>query len=173
MPWMPFLLKWWRVGLYGLAALLVALAVWRVVAWRAAYQALPAAQEALQAEIDCGEGSRCRERLAAAVAAQEARQAAISTQVVESYEAEMESLRSRPAVRRVIRVCPEATDRDLRHAVAAGPADGAGPAAGGVPGPIEFDTGALRDLARDADEVAARLRALQQWNEALSQPAAQ
>ena len=57
----------------------------------------------------------------------------------------------------------------LEQAGPAGTADGTGPAAGVVSGPSGQDIGQdLYQLARDADEVAARLRALQEWNKALS-----
>jgi hypothetical protein len=163
----PFLTStYWRAGLAIALVGLFTLAGWRLSVWHRAYEAYPALQAQLAAEVACEAGTECSARLAAF----QERQAAVSTQVVEDYEQELADLRARPVERRVIRVCPPASG-DVRHAGAARPAHGAGPAAGGVPRAIEFDTGALRDLARDADELSARLRALQQWNEALSQPA--
>lgn len=161
-PWLA-VVPWRLVG-WGAAAAAVLLLGWRIHAWREAYQALPAAQEALQNEIECGEGSNCAER----VAALQARSEAVSATTVARYEDEIAKLRDRPPVRRVIRVCPPADPGDLRHADATGAADGAGPTAGELLGSVELDTAPLRDLARDADEVAARLRALQEWNRALA-----
>ena len=152
-----------RVAAVAVLATAIAVMVWRVVVWHGAYEALPGVEAELEAERVCGEGSAC----AARVAALEAAQQEVSKQVVSDYERELESLRNRPVERRVIRVCPDRGQ--VRGASPAGPADGASPAAGVVPGADEFDTAPLRDLARDADELAARLRALQQWNAALSE----
>lgn len=154
-------LPWRLIGAVGLVAV-VALMGWRVTRWHDAYEALPGLQSALEREEACEDGSKCYARQRAL---QEA--AGHATVVaVESYEAELAVLRSRPPVRRVIRVCPDPDN--LQNASAPGAADGTGPAAGVISGSVEFDTAPLRNLAREADEVAARLRALQQWNEALS-----
>ena len=154
-------LPWRLIGAAGLVVA-VALAGWRISTWRDAYRTLPGVQDALDREEACADGSKCYERQRGL---QEA--AGHATVVaVESYEAELAALRSRPPVRRVIRVCPDPDN--LQNASAPGAADGTGPAAGVISGSVEFDTAPLRNLAREADEVAARLRALQQWNEALS-----
>ena len=145
---------------WALVVVAVGLAYWRVSAWHDAYKALPEVEAALEAEVACGEGSECEKRQIALQAAAEAK----SAEVVQGYEQELAGLRSRPA--RVVRVC---NDRGVQGAGPAGTADGTGPAAGVVSGPAGPDIGQdLYQLARDADEVAARLRALQQWNEALS-----
>ena len=163
MPWMPFLLRWWRVGLYGLAALALGLAVWRVVVWKDAYDELPSLRSALEAEKVCGEGSAC----AARVAALSARQDAITEKVVSDYESELESLRNRTTVRRVIRVCQPAREGGLPDASGAGAAST--PAADGlVHGADEFDTRPLRDLALRADEMNAAYRALYERDQALA-----
>ena len=156
----------WRLVGYGLAVVAVLALGWRVHAWREAYKAYPALEAKLAAEEACEAGSKCAERVAALQAAQ----AAISKTVVQGYEQELADLRNRPVERRVIRVCPDPGRRDVPGAGPAPGADAAGAAGGVVLGATEFDTAPLRDLARDADEVSARLRALQQWNAALATP---
>lgn len=155
----------WRLVGAATAVAVVAFAGWRVSAWKASHEALPGVRDALALEEGCLDGSKCFERQRAL---QEA--AGHATVVaVESYEAEIAALRARPA--RVVRLCREAGSGDVRRAGATTGTDGAGPAAGelhGSAGPNP-DIGAdLYRLARDADEVAARLRALQGWNQALS-----
>ena len=153
----------WRLIGWGALVAVVALAGWRVSAWRAAYVALPGVQEALALEESCEDGSRCYERQRAL---QEAASHA-TVVAVESYEAELAALRGRPA--RVVRLCREAGSGDVRGAGPAAGPDGAGPAAGELPGKAGGDIGpGLYQLARDADEVAARLRALQQFNASVS-----
>jgi hypothetical protein len=156
----------WRLVGYAVAGAAVLALGWRVHAWREAYTVdLPAAQEALQREIACGEGSECLKRSISAQAQAEAASAVI----VKGYEDELESLRNRPVRTRTVRLCPEATDGDVRVPPASGPADGAGAPAGELHGAAGPDIGPdLYQLARDADELAARLRALQGWNEALA-----
>ncbi len=157
----------WRLVGYGAAAVAIGVLGWRVHAWHAAYKALPEAQAALAAEQACAVGSKCAERVAALVA----RQAAASEQAVRGYEDEIRTLRDRPVAVRTVRLCRPADPGDVRDAAATGPADGAGPAAGVVSGAAGPDIGPdLYRLARDADEVAARLRALQAWSAALSRP---
>ena len=153
----------WRLVGWSALVAVVALAGWRVSAWRAAYVALPGVQEALALEESCEDGSKCYERQRAL---QEA--AGHATVVaVQSYEAELASLRTRPA--RVVRLCSEAGSGDVRGAGPAAGPDGTGPAAGIVHGQAGPDLGPdLYELAREADEVAARLRALQGWNRAVS-----
>jgi hypothetical protein len=161
-PAAPKVVPWRLVGAAAAVAV-VAFAGWRVSAWKASHEALPGVREALAIEEGCLDGSKCFERQRAL---QEA--AGHATVVaVESYEAEIAALRARPA--RVVRLCPAASSGDVRGAGPAAGTDGAGPAAGELPGPAGGDIGPdLYRLARDADEVAARLRALQRWNQALS-----
>ena len=66
----------------------------------------PAAEPdaALKAEVACEPASECGKR----VAALQARQAAISEQVVKGYEQELADIRSKPIPTRVIRVCRQA-----------------------------------------------------------------
>lgn len=140
------------------AALLAALGLfgWRVHAWHEGYKAL-AAERACEPETECAKrAARFAEaqQKAAQAASQKAQEA------VQSYEQEISALRSRPA--RTVRVCPD--PGSVRNAAAAPGADGA-PAPGAVvPAEAGRDIGPdLYQLAKDADEVAARLRALQQW----------
>lgn len=156
LPW-----KWIAAGVLALALILTGV---RVHAWREAYKALPGLEDALAREEGCQDGSKCYERQKGL---QEAADHAANL-ATESYEAELAALRDRPPVRRVIRVCPAPRPGDVRHAAATGGTDATGPAAGIVHGPVELDTGPLFELAREADTVAARLRALQEWNKALS-----
>jgi len=151
----------WRLIGYGALAAAVGLLTWRVIAWHSAYKALPGVEAALEAEVACGEGSECQKRQAALQAAAEAK----SAEVVAGYEQELADLRNRPLVRRVIRVC---NDGGVQSTGTPSSTNGASPGTGELHGSTEFDTGPLRNLAREADEVAARLRALQGWNEALS-----
>lgn len=142
----------------GLAA--VALLGWRVQAWHAAYEELPAYRDALVLEQTCGEGSKCKERENQAL-----KDAANATVVaVTTFGEELASLRNRPA--RVVRVCNEGGSVPVP-----GPAtdsDGGSPDSGVVHGPTGRDIGReLYDLAADADKEVARLRALQQWNRSL------
>lgn len=160
----------WRLVLWAGVVAAIGLAGWRVGTWKRAYDELPAAQEALQREIECGEGSACLERSLAA----QAQAGAASAVVIRGYEDEIEKLRNRPVPVRAVRLCPPAGAGDVRHANPAGRAD-AGTTAGG-----EFsgaagsnpDIGpALYQLARDADEIVAQCRGLQNWNRALAAPA--
>ena len=155
-----WLLKNWRLIAYAAAA---AAALWMLALvghWRKdSTERLPAAEAALEAERLCGEGSDCAGRQAAL----EAAQAETTAKVVATYETELAAIRSRPA--RVVRLCP-----DTGHLPDAGNAPGPGGTAPAVvPGQTGRDIGPeLYDLAREADEVAARLRALQEWNRALA-----
>lgn len=157
-------LPWRAIGAIALV-LAVAACGWRVSVWRDAYKALPGVQDALSREEACEDGSRCYERQRGL---QEA--AGHATVVaVESYEAELAELRSRPPVRRVIRVCPDPGTGHLPVPGTARGPDGATAPAGLVHGPAEFDPQPLFDLAREADELSARLRALQEYSRAVSQ----
>lgn len=153
----------WRLIGWGLLAALVAFAGWRVSAWHAAYEALPAAQEALEAEQLCQMGSKCFERQ---LELQEELDRA-SQQTIDSLASELEAVRSRRPGVRAVRVC--AGSGNLQGAAAARAVDGAGAAAGQLSGSPGRDLAPeLYELAKDADEVAARLRALQGWNQALA-----
>jgi hypothetical protein len=153
----------WRLVGAAAAVAVVAFAGWRVSAWKASHEALPGIREALAREEGCQDGSKCYERQNALQEA--AGHAAVVA--VESYEAEIAALRARPA--RVVRLCPAARPGDVRGSGPAAGTDGASAAAGQLHGSAGPDLGPdLYRLARDADEVAARLRALQRWNQALS-----
>ena len=157
-------LPWRAIGAVALVLAVAALG-WRVTRWHDAYEALPGLQSALEREETCEGGSKCYERQRAL---QEA--AGHATVVaVESYEAELAALRARPAVRRVVRLCADPGPDHMPGTSPAPGADGASPAAGLVHGPAGRDLGPdLYDLARDADEVAARLRALQAYSRAVA-----
>ena len=150
----------------ALAVLLLYLTVKR--AWwdlPEARQAAETAQEALQRERDCAEGSECLKRTQAAQAQAEA----ASTVVLRGYEDEIKSLRDRPVTVRTVRVCPPVPDRNLRDASAPRPADGTGPGTGLGDGGTRPDIGpGLYALAGKCDEVTARLRGLQGWNAAMA-----
>ena len=94
-----------------------------------------------------------------------------SQQASEGYSRELEDLRNRPRPDPVIRVCPKPT---VPVPGAAPRIDGPAAPAGdvsGQPGPDSRDIGP--DLAREADRadrLAAQLRALQAWIEAVSRP---
>jgi hypothetical protein len=157
---LPFLagIPWRLIG-WGALVAVIALMGWRVSAWHNAYERLGSVEEALESERLCDSGSACQARQAAL----EAAQAETTAKVISTYESELAAIRSRPA--RVVRLCP-----DSGHLPNAGNAPGSGGTAPAVvPGPAGRDIGGeLYDLAREADEVSARLRALQQWNAALA-----
>jgi hypothetical protein len=156
----------WKLVGYAVGVLAILALGWRVHAWREAYKALPEAQAALEAEVACSVPSKCAER----VAALQARQAVISETVVRGYEDEIKSLRDRPVTVRTVRLRCTARPGDVRSADASGSPDGTGSPGGVVPEPDgrDIDVQALYGLAQEADEVAARLRALQGWNKALA-----
>lgn len=151
----------WRLVGAGALVAAVALMGWRVSVWHSSHKARPGLEKALKAEQGCEPDSRCAERQKAL----EARQAEVSKEVIRVYEEEIAALRARPVPSRVIRVC-KTPSGDLRDASGAQGADGSPTEAGGIHGEVEFDTSPLRDLAREADEVSARLRALQGFNQA-------
>ena len=153
----------WKLVGYGVLAAAVGLLTWRVIAWHSAYEALPGVEAALAAEVACGEGSQCQARQAALQAAQ----AAKTAEVIGDYERELADLRNRPIPVRTVRLC--AGTGNVQGSRPTGAADGAGAPASVVPEAPGRDIGPdLYQLAREADEVAARLRGLQQWNEALA-----
>jgi hypothetical protein len=153
--------QWRKAILYTALVAAVALMGWRVSVWHNAYERLGDVEAALETERLCEEGSAC----AARQAALEAAQAETTAKVVATYEQELASVRNRPA--RVVRLCPN--PGDVQGSRPAGTADGTGPGAGQLSGSAGRDIGPdLYQLAREADEVAARLRALQEWNAALA-----
>jgi hypothetical protein len=155
----------WKLVGYAVAVLAILALGWRISVWRDAYKALPEVKAALEAEVACKVPSKCAER----VAALQARQAVISETVVRGYEDEIKSLRDRP-VPQPIRLRCTARDSYVPSANATGPPDGTGSLSGVVPEPDgrDINVQALYGLAQEADEVAARLRALQGWNKALA-----
>ena len=154
----------WKLVGYGVLAAAVGLLTWRVIAWHHAYHdELPAALAALKLEVECGPGSQCQAREEALRKAQ----AAKTAEVIGDYERELADLRNRPIPVRTVRLC--AGTGNVQGSRPTGAADGAGAPASVVPEAPGRDIGPdLYQLAREADEVAARLRGLQQWNEALA-----
>ena len=154
-------LQWIRLGAVIVAALAIAFTVVTVKKWHRDSVALQATEARLALEESCEAGSKCRARVAAA----EAAQATINAEAMTQYEQEIARLNSRPVERRVIRVC--ADPGALRDAASAGEPAGA-EARGVLRGSAEFDTGPLRELAREADRQVAAYRALRQRDEALA-----
>jgi len=153
----------WRLIGYGLALGAFVLLFWRINVWHTAYGELRSTQERLEAEQGCEPGSMCAARVAAAEVAQAAR----NQEAVAGYEKEIADLRNRPVPTRVIRVCRQGSPGDLRDATRPQGAT-PGPGTGVVHQSDEFDTAPLRELARQADEVAAAYRALRSRDEALA-----
>lgn len=156
----PLNIPWRAIGAAAVVAV-VAFAGWRVSAWHQAYGELRATQARLELEESCGEGSKCRARVLAAETAMAAR----NVEAVTQYEQEIARLNARPLERRIIRVCADpGAVRDAPR-----PGEPARPETGGVlRAETEFDTSPLRELARQADEVAAAYRALRSRDEALA-----
>ena len=155
-------LPWRLIGAVGLVAAL-ALAGWRVSAWREGYKALPAAQQALQDEIECNPDTHCAQR----VLAFQARQDAFNREVADAYAKQVAEIAARPPAP-VVRLCRPRSPGGVPSAQPAGAADAAAPG-GVVPVEASGDIGQrLFDLADDLDREVARLRALQDWNRALA-----
>jgi hypothetical protein len=159
-PLAPYTAAMKLAALVSLVAI-VALMGWRVSAWHEAYSAIGPLRKQLTVETSCGEGSACRAR-EAKLREELVREKA---EVVAGLESELAAVRGRPA--RVVRVCPGAGDVPVSGAAGRGHGAPAGP--GIIPVPAGPDIGPdLYALAREADEVTARCRALQQWNRALA-----
>lgn len=157
-------LPWRLIGAAGLVVA-VALAGWRISTWRDAYRTLPGVQDALDREEACADGSKCYERQRGL---QEA--AGHATVVaVESYEAELAALRARNVPAGPVRLCRERDPGRVPGGPTSGPADG-GSAGRELPIEAGKDIAVeLYRLADEADEVSARLRALQEYSRAVSQ----
>ena len=153
----------WRLVGAGAAAIAILLLGWRIKSWHDAYEALPAAQEALLDEQECNEGSRCAER----VLAFQARQDAFNREVADAYAKQLDDInRRQPAP--PVRLCRPARQGGVPGAAPARPADGTAPG-GVVPVETSGDIGQrLFDLADDADREALKLKWLQDWNRALA-----
>ena len=154
----------WRAIGAGMGVVAVMALGWRVSAWREAYKALPAAQEALLDEQECNEGSRCAER----VLAFQARQDAFNREVAIRYAEQLDEInRRQPAP--PVRLCRPARQGGVPGAAPARPVDGAAPG-GVVPVETSGDIGQrLFDLADDADREALKLKWLQDWNRGLAE----
>ena len=157
-------LPWRAIGAAGLVVALP-LAGWRISTWRDAYRTLPGVQDALAREEACQDGSKCYERQRGL---QEA--AGHATVVaVESYEAELAALRARNVPAGPVRLCRERDPGRVPGGPTSGPADG-GSAGRELPIEAGKDIAVeLYRLADEADEVSARLRALQEYSRAVSQ----
>ena len=159
-----WLLKNWRLLAYAAAA---AAALWMLALvghWRKdSTERLPAAEAALELETSCGPGSACAARAARLQAEADAK----SREVVDEYERQLADLRSRPVPAVPVRLCRPANRGPVRDG-AATPATGPG---SGSDVPLEAGRDIaveLYRLADDADAEALKLKALWQWNEALS-----
>ena len=152
----------WRF--IGWAAVVAAtgLLFWRVSEWRQGYLRLERVEAKLELERSCGEKSECakREQKFSEQIGHE------TVRIVGGYEEELAAIRARPA--RVVRLCPD--DRGVPNAESAASPGSGTTSAAGVSAATRTDpaVSALYDLARDADEVSARLRAIQEWNRALA-----
>ena len=154
----------WKLVGYGVLAAAVGLLTWRVIAWHHAYHdELPAALAALKLEVECGPGSQCQAREEALRKAQAAKEA----EVIGEYERELADLRNRPVPTTPVRLCRPANRGAVRDGSTAGPVS----PSGGAELPVEVGRDIrveLYRLADDADAEALKLKALWQWNEALS-----
>ena len=153
----------WRAIGYAAMVAAVAFAGWRVNTWHDSYKALPAVREALKREEGCLPNSKCSERQKAL----QAEVAKVTVEVVNGYEKELADLRNRPPVTRIIRVCKAPPD-NLSGKPSPTGTNGTSAGTGGVYEVDEFNPQPLFDLALKADEVSARLRALQGFNKAIS-----
>ena len=155
----------WRLVSYLLIVVGLVVLGWRVHAWREGYLALPAAQEALQNEQACGEGSECLKRSDALQAAHRA----INDQTVRDYETRIADIAARPVPREPVRLCRPARSSDVRVPGTA-PATGAGQGAE-LPPEIGRDIAVeLYGLADDADREALKLELLYGRDVALATP---
>lgn len=151
----------WRLIGYGLALGAFVLLFWRINVWHTAYGELRATQERLELEESCADGSKCRAREARLREEVEGEKA----KVVEGLAAELAAVGNRPP--RVIRLCPDRTGLSVSSPAAGG--DAGTPGTGELSGPAGRDIGGdVYGLAREADEIVAKCRQLQNWNKALS-----
>ena len=151
----------WRLvgAVAGVAA--VALMGWRVNTWHTSHGLLRATEKRLEAEEACADGSKCRAREAKLREEMEGEK----VKVVEGLAAELAAVSNRPP--RVIRLCADRTGVPVSRPTAGGDAAAAG--TGELSGSAGRDIGgAVYGLAREADEIVARCRQLQNWNRALS-----
>lgn len=153
-------LPWRLIGaVAGVAA--VALMGWRVNTWHESHKALRATEKRLEAEEACADGSKCRAREAKLREEVEGEKA----KVVEGLAAELAAVSGRPP--RVIRLCPDRAGVQVPGTAAGG--DGTAAGTGELSGSSGRDIGVpVYALAREADEIVARCRQLQNWNKALS-----
>lgn len=167
-----WLLKNWRLIVWAVAAAAALWMVGLVLHWRANSHKLEAAEEALAVELECGEASECRKRLARAEEEAEERQREFEKEVRTGYEKSLQVLADRAANKPApsVRVCRPASPSNLRVSDAAGRADGA--TAGGDDA-VEVGQDIGRELYQAADELdreVVKLRWLQQWNARLATP---
>lgn len=166
-----FLLKHWRLLAYAVAAPVLVWLLLLVRHWRTdSVVELPKAQAALAAEIECVDGSACQKRIAKAQTDAAAKQYAADQEVLDGYQKGLQAVSDYAAAHPApsVRLCRPAGATDVRVPGTAGPADGAAPGRD-VPLEAGSDIGRqLFDLADSADREALKLRALQQWNQALA-----
>ena len=143
----------WRLIGYGLAVAALIAFGWRVNEWRQGYHARAAAEA--RAEQIAKDSAKALETVTAQLRA--------SYEASEGYQNELSSLRAARTPSRPVRVCRDVPAASPNRTAASGP-DAAAPASGALPQEPGPDIGPdlYRD-ADDADEVSARLRALQEW----------
>jgi hypothetical protein len=149
-----WLLKQWRIVAFAVVAALATWA-WVVVGhWHEDSLALPKVKA--QAKLDAAQAAAVLVSFKAAYASAQT--------ASESYQHELEDLRNTPRpADPVVRVCRTAKPALPGSSPAKPGPDGAAPETGSVPASDLLDTGSLLGVGDRADEVSARLRALQDW----------
>lgn len=143
----------WRLIGYGVAVAALLAFGWRVNEWRQGYLGKAAAEA--RAEQIAKDSAKALETVTAQLRA--------SYEASEGYQNELSSLRAARTPSRPVRVCRDVPAPATGSATPGGP-DATATAAGALPQEPGPDIGPdlYRD-ADDADEVSARLRALQEW----------
>lgn len=142
----------WRALLVSAGLLGLVLAANAVLRWRDEARAVPRLEELLREERRSYEAQLSAQRRAF-----DAAQSAL-----ESYATELETLRNRRVPPRVVRLCPSPESPETPR-----PAPDTPSSPGILPGDSRPDIGpGLYALADRCDEIAAQLRALQEWTRA-------
>lgn len=158
-----WLLKNWKIFFWGAVAIGLALYWWRITVWHRAYSELPKVQAALQAEVECKDGSKCQERQQIL----EKRASDEEEKIRKEYEQQLADINARPVPVEPVRLCRPAGSGGVR---VSRPAAGAGPNAG-TELPVEVGRDIKVELYRlidDTDKEALKLRLLWERNMALS-----
>lgn len=143
----------WRLIGYGIAVAALLALGWRVNQWREGFHARAAA-EARSEQIA---------KDAATTLATVTAQLRASYEASEGYQNELSTLRAARTPSRPVRVCRDVPAAPSNRPTPGGP-DAATPGAGALPQEPGQDIGPdLYGQADEADELAARLRALQEW----------